>query len=104
MNPVDFRNANWEEIQASLNGRRQRVYEALLTYGPGATRELAIHMREDILAVRPRVTELHQLGLAKCIDDQPTREGHYLAIPIQKAKAEFEQLKAGNPKQQELSL
>lgn len=90
MEPVDYRNATWLDIQGKLEGHRERVYHALILHGPITTRDLSARIGIDILTVRPRVTELCQLGLARCTEDEG-REGHYLGIPIHLAKAEFEQ-------------
>ena len=91
MEPVDYRNATWLEIQGKLEGHRARVYQALILHGPITTRDLSARIGIDILTVRPRVTELCQLGLARCTEEEHCREGRYLAIPIHQAKADFEQ-------------
>lgn len=85
MKPVYFRNATFEDIKAQLSGRRMAVYAQLAEHGPCTTRELARRSGIDILAVRPRVTELVQLGFASCVPpvkpDAPGKEGWYQAEP-----------------------
>ena len=102
MEPVDYRNATWEDIQGKLEGSRARVYHALILNGPITTRELAARIGIDILTVRPRVTELCQLGFANCTDEEG-REGHYVGIPIHLARANFTS-RTKRDYQQEFSL
>lgn len=91
MEPIDYKLATWQDIQGRLEGHRERVYQALMLHGPCTTRDLAARINMDILNVRPRVTELCQLGLAHCTDDAHSREGRYVGVPLHFAKAEFEQ-------------
>lgn len=86
MRPIDYRNATWADIQAQLTARRLDVLEGLRRHGPCTTRELAAAMGWDILHVRPRVTELVQLGFAEVVptahgpqSSAPAREGVYRA-------------------------
>jgi predicted transcriptional regulator len=105
MQPIDYRNNTWFDIQAKLEGSRARIYNALMIHGPCTTRELASRIGMDILTVRPRVTELCQLVLAQCTDEEG-REGNYLGIPIHIAKMEFERRKEARARcyQPELNL
>ena len=80
MNTTEIRNMNWEEIQRRLEGWRAMVYEALSAHGPCTTGELAAKTGMSILTVRPRVTELMQLGFAE-LKGQRGKEGIYAAIP-----------------------
>ena len=92
MKPVDYRNATWKDIQDRLDRNRREVWQSLLSHGPATTRELARHMRWDILAVRPRVTELVQLGLARLqviggVTMRRAHEGVYEALTEAEAMA-----------------
>lgn len=85
MKPIDYRNATWQDIRDRVDKNRREVWQSLLSRGPSTTRELAGHMRWDILNVRPRITELHQLGFVVLqeIDGKVQRrehEGVYVAL------------------------
>ena len=101
MNPIDYRNATWEDIAGRLDRNREAVYNALLRHGPATTRDLARAMGWDILNVRPRVTELFQIGFAVLVQDEAHgREGIYRALEWTEARREFERRKAETqPKQ-----
>lgn len=110
MQPIDYRNATWEGIAGRLNKDRNAVYMALLRHGPATTRDLARAMGWDILNVRPRVTELCQIGFvvlvprpaagggAHLVEDTDrqasSREGTYEALSWVEARHEFERRKA----------
>lgn len=88
MKSADFRNATWQEIQAKISGIRETVYRSMLLTGPGTTQEISERLNISILTVRPRVTELCQMGLARLADGQVSRkEGRYEAVPIMEAEA-----------------
>jgi predicted transcriptional regulator len=94
MDAIDYRNAQWADIQGKLEGYRAKVYNNLFLHGAATTRELAARIPMDILTVRPRVTELCQLGFARIVPGhEHEREGTYEAVPIHAAKAEFERQK-----------
>lgn len=78
MKPVDIRDMNFERMEATLPPKRDMVWRAWLAYGPRTTRELATLMQIDILAVRPRTTELYECGLvmlADWVEGDGTRAG-----------------------------
>ena len=79
MTPVDYRNVTWDGIQNKIVGNRRAVLDALREHGPCTTRDLATAMEWDILNVRPRVTELVQIGFAECLD-LAGHEGTYRAF------------------------
>lgn len=85
MTPLDYRNTTWELVRAQLLGRRLAVYGELARLGPCTTRQLAQLSGMEILAVRPRITELLQLGFADMVQpadpQHPGKEGVYIAIP-----------------------
>lgn len=89
MKPVDYRNETWQALRNRLQGQRQRVYGELKKYAPCTTRQLAERSRIDILAVRPRMTELVELGLAECIGGAKG-EGVYRAVDLLVAEERFE--------------
>lgn len=88
MVPIDFRNATWRDIQGRLVSLRASVYEALLEFGPCTTRELTKYCDVDLLTIRPRMTELVQLGFAECLDERGG-EGTYRALTTTEAEAMF---------------
>lgn len=92
MKPIDYRNATWEEVSAHIASHRASVYNAMIKAGPATTRHLAAAMRWDILNVRPRVTELVQLGFAECVEipGGSNKEGTYRALQWMDARRLFE--------------
>ena len=102
---IDYRNAQWSEIQGSLQGRRLEVLSAWRLHGPGTTRELAQRSGIDLLGLRPRTTELLQLGLLVVVDeDQPGHEGRYRALSDDEAFALFNQRASEARGDRQLSL
>ena len=79
MDPVDFRNATFADLQGRLTALRATVLDAWLKYGPGTTAELADKSGLSILLVRPRTTELTELGFVCLAGDKQGREGVYRA-------------------------
>lgn len=98
MRPVDIRNEQWADIQRWLEGDRMNVHEALRSGGPATTRELAERMGFDLLSVRPRVTELFQLGLVR-LARRDGREGVYEAVSVEEARCRHERLQRGEAEQ-----
>ena len=62
MKPVDFRNETFASIQNRIAGSRSAVYAAWSQHGPCTTEQLAERSKLSILSLRPRTTELFQLG------------------------------------------
>ena len=94
MKPVDFRNATWEHVQSHLSGLRQQVYTAYTHYGPGTTRAISLQSGISILTLRPRTTELVQLGFVEMLGgDERGREAIYIAVPVDLVKSRFEWIK-----------
>lgn len=108
MKAIDYRDCTFRDIQARLHGDRASVLEALQLHGPATTRDLARAMEWDILSVRPRVTELVQLGLAELVpepDGRTCREGSYRALSTSEAEALFYwRQRAAQDPQTELNL
>ncbi len=121
MKPIDYRNANWQDIRDSVSGLREAVWRAFAEWGPGTTRCISQKSGIDILTLRPRATELYQLGFLKCAEDnagkppsttvQPPstnvnpHEGTYAACTADEALATFHaRVKAARDPQLELTL
>ena len=68
MKPIDYRNETWERIQSRIHGQRLAVYDGFCQHGPITTRELSNRIGISILTVRPRATELYQLGFIHPVD------------------------------------
>lgn len=78
MKAIDFRNATFEGLRATLDAKRQSVYAAFVVYGPGTTRRVAGEAGISLLTFRPRTTELLQLGLVGIVGDESRgKEGVY---------------------------
>jgi hypothetical protein len=85
MIPTDIRKLTWDEIREHLAGPRQMIWEWLVVRGPATTSVIAEGTGINLLTVRPRVTELVQLGFAECIGRE-RREGVYRAVDFKKAR------------------
>lgn len=91
-----YRQMAWEDVQGRLVDERLAVYHGLQMWGPCTTRQLARLMDRDILSVRPRVTELLQMGFAVEVEvaperrfmDRAAREGYYRAARIEDVERE----------------
>ncbi len=80
MSPIDFRNATFASLRARVSRQRRQVYEAWLRHGPCTTSELSQRSGLHILSLRPRTTELVQLGFVCLARHQPRAgEGVYRA-------------------------
>lgn len=66
---IDFRNATFESLRGQLDGLRAAVYEAWVKHGPTTTRQLARLCEIDLLTLRPRTTELVQIGLVEVCEE-----------------------------------
>jgi len=80
MKPVDLRNANFASLRNDLESGRKAVYAAWITYGPGTTREVATKSGIDLLTLRPRTTDLCDLGLVELDSHARGHEGIYRAV------------------------
>ncbi len=91
MKPIDYRNETFEQLLArGLVNERLNVYQAFQKHGPGTTRDVARRSGIDILNLRPRATELYQLGFLKLVEGSETgSEGIYRAYTWEEAKAKF---------------
>lgn len=89
MKPIDFRNATWNEVLETLTGRRLAAYEAWQRFGPGTTHEVAERSGMSVLTLRPRTTELYQLGFVSLCGSEG-KEGLYAAVEEAAAMGRFE--------------
>lgn len=115
MKPIDFRDATWAAVQERLNAQRRAALAAWRAHGPGTTREIAARSGLNIFTLRPRTTELFQLGFVVLAEDLPAvaapgmrcaREGIYRALTDAEALALFQRRRgeAGRAAQTELAL
>lgn len=93
MKPIDIRNENWESIYGRLSKERLDAWIKLGSVGPCTTRKLAEAMGLRVEDVRPRVTELYQMGFV-VLSSKVGKEGVYKAVSIPQAKSTFEERKA----------
>ena len=103
MNPIDLRNETWETLQTRITGLRLMILDAWRCHGRCTTRELADRAGLDILTVRPRTTELVEMGMVRCVD-RVEHEGIYEARTEAEARENFLQIKGGAAVQTELKL
>jgi len=104
MRTIDYRNATWASMQASLSGIREQVYHAFEKHGPGTTREVSIKAGISILTLRPRTTELVQLGFVEMMGgSRDGLEAVYIAVPVSQVQERFEFWQA-QPVQGEMQL
>lgn len=89
MDPIDYRNITWKEIQDRLSGLRHRCWLAWLNHGPGTTREVAYCAGIDLLTFRPRTTELYQLGFLQIAEEKDGHEGVYRARTMTEASDHY---------------
>jgi DNA-binding transcriptional regulator YhcF (GntR family) len=94
MQTIDYRNESFEQVRARVDGLRETIWKHMMTRGEAlTTRQIAAETGIDILTVRPRVTELVQIGFAE-VDGLAGREGRYRAISDFVARRTYEQAKA----------
>ena len=106
MKPIDFRNETFASIQNRIAGSRAAVLAAWKTHGPCTTEELAERSGLSILSLRPRTTELLDLGFVRLNEDQAAKgEGTYRACTYSEHMAWFtEQQRAASTSQREISF
>lgn len=84
---AEIRNETHAAKRAAHAERRAQVLAALAASpAPISTRDLAARMSWDVLAVRPRVTELGQLGLV-VLDGRGPDGGLYRVATVAEAQA-----------------
>jgi hypothetical protein len=68
LKPAELRNLTWKEVREHVSDDMQRVHRAWADHGPGTTREVAEKSGLSLLTLRPRTTDLYQVGLVECVD------------------------------------
>jgi len=68
MKPIDYRNATYHDLLKSISGQREATLLAWRRHGPCTTEELAVRSGLSILTLRPRTTELFQMGFVRVAD------------------------------------
>ena len=63
MKPIDFSRVTFGEIAERLGDLRIKVWRGLNAHGPCTTSALSVQLEMSILTLRPRMTELVQMGL-----------------------------------------
>ncbi len=106
MKPIDFRNASLASLQRNIGGARAVTLGAWLQHGPCTTQQLAGRSGLSILSLRPRTTELFQLGFICLGENQNSPgEGTYRARTEAELLRWFDaQQRAATPMQPELAL
>jgi predicted transcriptional regulator len=104
MTPEQIRDAKWTEIEKLVTGQREIVYNSLLACGRCTTSALAAKMERSVLSVRPRVSELYDLGLVALVGKEG-HEGIYEAVTVFAARQAHEYRQAARVSQgMQLSL
>jgi hypothetical protein len=100
---LDAREATWATVRMRLRGARLRAYQIFQENGPCTTTEAAQRGPMSILTLRPRVTELCEMGLLECVE---VRDGNgiYRALDEEFARALLEKRQAGKTEQRELGI
>lgn len=88
MKPIDYRNETFADLQARITKMRSRVLDLWNINGPCTTAELAERTGTSILTLRPRTTELYQIGAVILISGKGT-EGVYRAASTQEMLNHF---------------
>ena len=91
IDPAEIKRLNWAELKGRVSGPRETVCTWLAGHnGPATTQMIADGTGIHLLTVRPRVTELVQLGFVRCIGRNWLREGLYEAIPFETVQSDHE--------------
>lgn len=85
LKPAELRNATWSQVLEHVTDDMQRVHSAYAAHGPGTTREVSEKSGISLLTLRPRTTDLYQLGFVECIDRRGG-EGVYVYVPTSDAR------------------
>jgi hypothetical protein len=94
MKAIDYRNHTWEALRSRLSGLRMQVYTAFVHHGPGTTWQISDKSGISILTLRPRTTELLQLGFIEILEgSENSREAVYVSVPVDMVQDRFEWLK-----------
>lgn len=86
MTPTQIRNRNWQNLRQSLNTLQLAVLDAYRAHGPATTRQISAASHINLLTLRPRTTELFEMGLIK-LAGRSGKEGVYRLATIAELKA-----------------
>lgn len=90
MKPVDFSRENWQSLRERVSDLREAAWLAWQQHGPGTTEDVAARAGWDVLNLRPRTTELVQLGFVSLVErDRVAKAGIYRALTEAEAMASF---------------
>lgn len=84
---LDLRSVHYREIRDHLNESRRRVHEKLGLLQRATAKELSEYMATDKTSVRPRLTELHQLGLAEATGQRRNGEHEFRYVGMVEAES-----------------
>lgn len=85
MTATEIRNMNWEELRGHVSVRMHGVYNGMLAHSYElTTRAWSSVLGIPILSLRPRICELHALGLVDLVGKHK-HEGVYRAVPMDRA-------------------
>ena len=106
MQPIDFRTATFDLLRERIAGVRWAVLSAWRQHGPCTTQQLAERSEISILSLRPRTTELFQLGFICLAEKQPEKsQGVYRVRTDAEIAVWFiDQRDAATPGQKEFKL
>lgn len=90
MKPIDFRNETFEQVRERIQGELEAVQLAFAQHGPGTTREVSGRSGISLLTLRPRTTELVQIG-ALALVGKMKHEGIYAAVRTEVHRTWFDE-------------
>lgn len=102
---TDIRDLNWTQIRDHLTPARMRIHETLQRVGQSTSMDLAERAGLSLWSVRPRMTELAQMGLVRCVGHivrRGKRHGVYEAVGLVEAEAAW--IKRDRPEQLNLGI
>ena len=98
----DLRYVHFSEIRNFLNPMRRRVHEKLGLLQRATAKEIAEYMGADKCSVRPRLTELYQLGLAEETGVRRNNEHEFRYVSLADAERNRQAATQTNEKQLQL--
>ena len=84
---TDLRSIHWAEIRNAINPMRRRVHDKLGLLQRATAKEIAEYMGIDKCSCRPRLCELHQLGLAEETGVRRNNEHEFRYVSLTEAEA-----------------
>jgi hypothetical protein len=82
--PAQIRDETFRNLQAGMTAKRREVLDAFRTFGPGTTWQVAQRRGISILTLRPRATDLLQMGLLELVG-RNEEGGIYQAVEMDEA-------------------